>query len=112
MDEGRVAEGGREGLLVPEPLSAPPVVEDFEDTFGEVDEDEYEETIEWSDSASKPIFEDLHTEWHPRGSSFASSTLSLSPTIFPDPAPAHSSIPHELSNLTPEEKGEPPLDLQ
>lgn len=46
MDEGRVAEGGREGLLVPEPLSAPPVVEDFEDTFGEVDEDEYEETIE------------------------------------------------------------------
>jgi len=37
MDEGREAEGGGGSLLVPEPVSAPPVVEDFEDIFGEVE---------------------------------------------------------------------------
>jgi hypothetical protein len=41
MDESGEAEGGGESLLVPEPASAPPAVGDFEDTSGEVDEDEY-----------------------------------------------------------------------
>jgi hypothetical protein len=75
MDEGREAEGGGGSLLVPEPVSAPPVVEDFEDIFGEVEEDDYGEIIECPDSASKPIFEELHMEGRPRGSSFASLSL-------------------------------------
>jgi hypothetical protein len=41
LDESGEAEGAGESLLVPEPASAPPVVGDFEDTSGEVDEDAY-----------------------------------------------------------------------
>jgi hypothetical protein len=40
MNESGQAEGTGVSLLVPEPASAPPAVGDFEDTSGEVDEDE------------------------------------------------------------------------
>ena len=86
MDESGEAEGGGESLLVPEPASAPSAVGDFEDTSGEVDEDEYGEVIERPEGASKPLLKELHAEGRPRGSSFASSTSSLSPTISLDSA--------------------------
>jgi hypothetical protein len=40
MDERGEVEGAGESLLVPESASAPPAVRDFEDTPGEVDEEE------------------------------------------------------------------------
>ena len=65
MDESGEAEGGGESLLMPEPASAPPAMGDFEDTSGEVDEDEYGEVIERPEGPSKPLLKELHTEGRP-----------------------------------------------
>jgi hypothetical protein len=69
MDESGEAEGAGERWLVPEPALVPPAVRDFEDTSGEVEEDEYGEVIEGSEGASKTLFEELHAEGHLRASS-------------------------------------------
>jgi hypothetical protein len=59
MDASGEAEGS---LPVPEPVSAPPAVADFEDISGRVDEDEYGEIIERPEGASKPLLEELRME--------------------------------------------------
>ena len=89
-----------------EPASAMPAVGDFEDTFGEVDGDEYGEIIERQEGVSKPLLKELHTEGRPRGSSFASSTSSLSPTISPDSATASTGQDFSFSIDRP-----PPADI-
>jgi hypothetical protein len=70
------AQGAGESLLVPESASTLSAVKGFEDTSGEVDEEEYGEIIECPDSGSKPPMEELHTEGHLKGSSSTSSSLS------------------------------------
>ena len=76
MDERGEVEGAGEILLVPESASAPPAVRDFEDTSGEVDEEEYGEIIGRPNGASKSPLEELHREGCPRGSLSASSSPS------------------------------------
>jgi hypothetical protein len=81
---------GGDKLLIPESVSAPPGIVDFEDASMDVDEEEYGEVIKRSEDedASEPRLTELRTEGRPRGSSFASSSSSLSPILSPDsPAP-------------------------
>jgi len=55
---------------------------------GNVDVEGYAEIIERPPKWCEPLLEELHTERHPRWSSFAYSTSWLLPIIFPDSAAA------------------------
>jgi hypothetical protein len=80
-------EAGQEGNN--RPLHPDPILEmivDFKDPAVDADEEEYGEVIDRSEGVSKSHLMELKTEGHPRGSSFASSSSSLSLNMSPDSA--------------------------
>lgn len=62
------------------------MIVDFKDPAVDADEGEYGEVIDHLEGASKSHLTELETDGRPRGSSFASSSSSLSPIISPDSA--------------------------
>jgi hypothetical protein len=84
MAECEAGQEENERLLVPDSTSE--TIVDFEDAAVDADEEKYEEVIDCLEGASESRLTEQKAEGRPRGSSFVSSSLSLSPNMSPDSA--------------------------